>query len=100
MSHWPYAGDRAQPVCERRSAPSYSARMDGAANQLCWGDERSVPPENPRCSYVMVREILLGSAPVPVGNVHCAHGEDDPQCAARDYAVAHEIEETSAGSIL
>ena len=51
-----------------------------------WGDERYVPPDDPRSNYGMARAALLDHVPCPPANVHpmptqFAAAED----AARDY---------------
>lgn len=38
--------------------------------QLCWVDERFVPPEDPASNYRMVRETLLEHVPLPATNIH------------------------------
>jgi 6-phosphogluconolactonase len=35
-----------------------------------WGDERFVPLDDVRSNYRMVREALLGRAPIPAGHIH------------------------------
>ena len=35
-----------------------------------WGDERFVPPDHPESNFRMVREAMLGAAPVPAENIH------------------------------
>ncbi len=37
---------------------------------LFWGDERYVPPDDPRSNYRTVEESLLRHVPIPAGNVH------------------------------
>ncbi len=78
-------GGTPRPVYERLAAPALSARIDWARTQLFFGDERCVPPDDPRSNYAMVKEALLERAPVPAANVHRIRGEDDPERAARDY---------------
>ncbi|HVB47117.1 MAG TPA: 6-phosphogluconolactonase [Burkholderiales bacterium] len=78
-------GGTPRPVYERLAAPALSARIDWTRTQLFFGDERCVPPEDPRSNYAMVKEALLERAPIPAANVHRVRGEDDPQRAARGY---------------
>jgi 6-phosphogluconolactonase len=35
-----------------------------------WGDERFVPPDDPKSNFRMVREAMLAAAPVPAANLH------------------------------
>ncbi len=51
-----------------------------------WGDERYVPPEDPRSNFGMAKETLLDSVACPAANVHRMPTEcADPDIAARDY---------------
>ena len=50
-----------------------------------WGDERCVPPDDPRSNYRMAREALLDRVPLPPGNIHRMRGEDEPTQAAAGY---------------
>jgi 6-phosphogluconolactonase len=52
---------------------------------VLWGDERSVPPDDPRSNYRMAKEALLRRVPIPAENVHRIRGEDQPEKAAADY---------------
>ncbi len=52
---------------------------------ILWGDERCVPPDDPRSNYRMAREALLDRVPIPPDHIHRIRGEDDPQRAAMDY---------------
>ncbi len=50
-----------------------------------WGDERCVPPDDPRSNYRMTREALLDHVPLPPGQVHRIRGELPPAEGAADY---------------
>jgi 6-phosphogluconolactonase len=54
----------------RLLASQYRAGIPWAHVQLFWGDERYVPPEDPRSNYRMAREALLDDVPCPSGNIH------------------------------
>lgn len=47
-----------------------------------FGDERAVPPDDPRSNYRMAREALLKRVPA---QVHRLRGEDPPEAAASTY---------------
>jgi 6-phosphogluconolactonase len=51
-----------------------------------FGDERTVPPDDPESNYRMARETLFEPLGIPVRNIFRIHGEDDPQAAAAAYA--------------
>lgn len=53
--------------------------------QLTFGDERCVPPEDAQSNYRMVKETLLGSVEMPVGNIFRMRGELPPDQAAAEY---------------
>jgi 6-phosphogluconolactonase len=52
---------------------------------LFWGDERSVPPDDPRSNARMVHRALLDRVPVPAGQVHPIPCDRDPRQAADEY---------------
>ena len=52
---------------------------------VLWGDERCVPPDDPRSNYRMAKEALLDRVPIPPSQIHRIGGEDDPEKAAADY---------------
>jgi 6-phosphogluconolactonase len=52
---------------------------------LFWGDERSVPPDDPRSNARMVQRALLDLVPVPAGQIHPIPGDRDPRQAADEY---------------
>jgi len=56
--------------------------------ELCFGDERAVPPDDPNSNARMVAETLTQHAFVPAGRVHRMRGELDPAAAADEYDAA------------
>lgn len=53
---------------------------------LFWGDERYVPPDDPRSNYRLVQDSLLRDVPIPRDNVHPMPTHfPDPRDAARAY---------------
>ena len=60
--------------------------IDWTRADLFFGDERAVPPDDPRSNYRMARETLLDPAAIPAANVFRWRAEDpDLDAAARDY---------------
>lgn len=54
--------------------------------RVYFGDERCVPPDDPRSNYRMVRETLLSEASLDPERVHRMEGERaDRHAAAREY---------------
>lgn len=78
-------GTTPRPVYERLAARARAAGIDWSRIDLLFGDERCVPPDDPRSNYAMIRQALLERAPIPAANVHRIRGEDEPERAARDY---------------
>ena len=51
-----------------------------------WGDERNVPHDHSDSNFLMARETLLDSAPIPEANIHPVPvTPDDPAAGARQY---------------
>jgi 6-phosphogluconolactonase len=72
-------------------APVY-ARFAPEAHDLPWksvrftfGDERCVPPDDPKSNFRMARENLFVPAAVPEKSIMRMRGEIDPQIAAQEY---------------
>lgn len=59
--------------------------LDWSRVHLAFGDERCVPPDDPRSNFRMVRDTLLAHVPIPATQVHRIAGEDPPAYAAADY---------------
>ena len=50
-----------------------------------WGDERCVPPDDPRSNFRLAREALLDRLAAPPADVHRICGELEPNTAAEAY---------------
>jgi 6-phosphogluconolactonase len=59
--------------------------IDWQRTHVIWGDERCVPPDDPRSNYRMAKEALLDRVPIPAHQIHRIRGEDDPEKAAAEY---------------
>jgi len=79
-------GNTPRPVYERLASAGYIDRIDWSKVQIFFGDERCVPPDDPRSNYHMARTTLCDHVPIPPANVHRIHGEDPPEQAAEEYA--------------
>jgi 6-phosphogluconolactonase len=79
-------GNTPRPVYARLATADYRDRIDWSKVQVFFGDERSVPPDDPQSNYLMARTALLDQVPLPEGNVYRIRGEDPPEQAAFDYA--------------
>jgi 6-phosphogluconolactonase len=69
--------------------PALVAGVDWTRANVFFGDERAVPPSDPKSNYRMARETLLDPARVSPANVVRWRAEDpDLDAAARDYEAA------------
>lgn len=78
-------GGTPKPIYARLAIPPYCDRVAWEKVHLFFGDERSVPPDDPRSNYRMVREVWFDHTPIPAENIHRIHGEDDPGLEALRY---------------
>ena len=60
--------------------------IDWSQVHIWFGDERCVPPGDPKSNYRMADETLLSRIDIPEVNVHRIRGEDDPDAAAEAYS--------------
>lgn len=66
----------------------YRVRVPWEQVHVFWGDERTVPPDDPQSNYRMAHEALLAHVPIPASNVHRMPGEGPDLAAA---AAAYEL---------
>lgn len=78
-------GSTPRPLYALLGSEIFAGRVDWSRAHLFWGDERCVPPEDPRSNYHLVRETLLKIVPLPPEHIHRIRGEDDPLRAAAEY---------------
>ncbi len=78
-------GGTPKPIYARLAMPPYRDRLAWEKVHIFFGDERSVPPDDPRSNYRMVREVWFDHSPIPAENIHRIHGEDDPVLEALRY---------------
>ncbi len=76
------------------STPRRAYELLAAREGLPWertaiffGDERCVPPDDPRSNFAMAREALLGRVPLRREAIHRIEGERPPEEAAARYEV-------------
>ncbi|MDQ7859699.1 MAG: 6-phosphogluconolactonase [Armatimonadota bacterium] len=69
----------------RRLAAVPPGVIDWRCVHVFWGDERCVPPDDPRSNFRAAREALLDAVPVPPAQVHRMRGEARPARAAAAY---------------
>ena len=78
-------GSTPKAVYAALGAPEKRGEVCWEKVHLFWGDERHVPPDDPKSNFRMVREALLDHVPIPDGNVHRVSAELDVRKAAWNY---------------
>ncbi|HEX5575143.1 MAG TPA: 6-phosphogluconolactonase [Gemmatimonadales bacterium] len=78
-------GSTPRAAYERLATDELAHQLDWQRTHVLWGDERCVPPDNPKSNYRMAKEALLDRVPIPPNQVYRIRGEDEPQEAAADY---------------
>jgi 6-phosphogluconolactonase len=79
-------GSTPRPVYARLATADYRDRINWSKVKIFFGDERCVPPDEPRSNYLMVRTALLDQVQLLPGSIHRIRGEEAPEKAATDYA--------------
>jgi 6-phosphogluconolactonase len=70
---------------ELLAAPPLKDQAPWDRVHVFWGDERCVPPDDPRSNARLAREAWLDRAPIPGPQIHPINCARDPAAAARDY---------------
>lgn len=63
-------GSTPRRMFEILAEPPLRDQVPWAWLQLCWVDERPVPPDHPDSNYRMVKESLLDKIPLPATSIH------------------------------
>lgn len=79
------AGGSTPESLYRHLAAAYRNRLDWARVQFFLGDERLVPPEDPRSNLGMARRVLLDHLPITSTQVHAVDTQGTAYQAADDY---------------
>ena len=75
-------GSTPRALFQLLASDAYRTRIEWAHVDVCFGDERCVPPDDPASNYRMAHEALLDRVPA---RVHRLRGEDEPPAAAAAY---------------
>ncbi|MFN2150030.1 MAG: 6-phosphogluconolactonase [Anaerolineales bacterium] len=78
-------GTTPRSVYELLADERYAEAVDWSKVHVFWGDERSVPPNNPNSNYWMAENLWLGRGNIPEINIHRMKGELDAELAEMDY---------------
>lgn len=80
------AGGRTPRTLYHMLSSQFRDQIPWTKVHVFWGDERYLPPDDPKSNYRMARETLLDHVSCPAGNVHPMPTHlPDPDVAARDY---------------
>jgi 6-phosphogluconolactonase len=79
-------GSTPRALYERLAGAPWRARIAWEHWRVFWGDERLVPPEDPRSNVGMAEQALLSKVPIPGTHVHRVPVDvDDRKAVARTY---------------
>ncbi len=79
-------GTTPRPVYERLARAPLASRIAWRSVTVYFGDERAVPPADPRSNFAMARAALLDRVDLPAAQIHRMEAErGDRDAAARDY---------------
>lgn len=81
-------GQTPKRVYEILAQPPHRANVPWDRVHVFWGDERYVPPDDPRSNARMAKEALLDHVPVPPAQVHPVPFATTPCEAAERYEAA------------
>lgn len=80
------SGGKTPLLLYRLLAGEYANRIPWLRLHIYWGDERYVPPDDPRSNFGTAREALLDHVPIPPENIHPIPTDlPQPEDAARAY---------------
>jgi 6-phosphogluconolactonase len=68
-------------------AMEYGGKVNWEKVHVFWGDERCVPPDDPRSSFGQAWNTFLSIVSIPGTNIHRIKGELKPVDASKDYAL-------------
>jgi len=80
-------GETPKLLYARLAAEPYRSRVPWDRLQVFWGDERCVPPDDPRSNFRLAHEMLLSKVPLPENRIHRMPADTaDHAAAAAAYA--------------
>jgi len=70
---------------ELLAQPPFRDRVPWDRTHVFWGDERCVPPDDPRSNALLARQTLLEHVPLPPAQIHPFSCSPSPAAAAAKY---------------
>ena len=89
-------GNTPRRVYELLATDEFRDQLNWQLVHLFFGDERTVPADDPASNYGMALATLISRVPIPESNVHPISGAGDPQNNASSYQ--QELRSYFAGS--
>src|SRR6266571_1822768 len=78
-------GETPRHVFELLAGKPYLDRVPWEGVHVFWGDERYVPPDDPRSNALMARGALLDHVPLPAAQIHPVPYRFSPRESAVEY---------------
>jgi 6-phosphogluconolactonase len=78
-------GDTPRATYEELATLGFAEKMNWEKIHVFWGDERCVPPDNPKSNYRLAFDSMLMFTSIPETNIHRIRGELNPKEAANIY---------------
>ena len=78
-------GSTPLPIYRMLGEPPLRENLPWRHIHLFWGDERCVPPEDPRSNYGQAMRALAAPRDLPAENIHRIEGERGAEAAAAEY---------------
>ncbi|RJR32432.1 MAG: 6-phosphogluconolactonase [Deltaproteobacteria bacterium] len=78
-------GSTPRRTYEILAQPPFREEVPWNRIHVFWGDERCVPPSDPRSNTLMARKAWLDQVPVPQTQIHPISCQLDPGAGAREY---------------
>ncbi len=78
-------GQTPRRTYEILAQPPFREQVDWRSAHVFWGDERCVPPDDPRSNYRLARKALLDHVPLPQTQIHPFLCHPSPAAGAREY---------------
>jgi 6-phosphogluconolactonase len=89
-------GQTPRRTYEILAQPPFREQVDWNRTHVFWGDERCVPPDDPRSNYRLARKALLDQVPLPRSQIHPLSCKPSPAAGARQYETV--LREFGAGT--
>jgi 6-phosphogluconolactonase len=80
-------GQTPRRLYELLAEPPFRQKIRWEAIHVFWGDERSVPDNDPRSNVRMARQTLLDHVPIPPTQIHPIPCAQPPRRAAAQYEI-------------